>query len=454
MTVMLDQFSVWLPGRGVVLSAVSAELTGVTLLVGRSGCGTTTLLRALGGRLAAETRLGGSITMDGVPLDDLVEDELAGLVDASHLAELPERPVRRLLDGTDDELIAAFGLDRATAVDRLTTEQRAAVRLLRALARPGSRLVLLDQPLVDLMPSHRPIACAAIRARAERGSTVVWAEHLIEEALPSADQVVEFLGPDRLEVGTVAAWQPRTLPAPPAMALVRAASPRPRRRRRETGDLVATADPGKSRLDRPVELRAGECLGIVSTSSDRVREIDVARRLTAIARGEATLAPALSWPQGVPVGRIAASWEQTHGAPAGTVASYVEPLVRLDPHRTPRQHSTGEVAALGWALALSRPGPRLLIDPSRGLDPAARRHLATELFADTDTVTVLVSGDLELLSRACHRVLVIDHGAVVADGAPMAVLEQLPHLPQLARLGARALHVAELSTHDTGAVPR
>lgn len=441
MTVTLDQLSVWLPGRGVVLSSVSAELSGVTLLVGRSGCGATTLLRALGGRLAAETRLGGSITLDRVRLDDLVEDELAGLVDVSHLAELPDMPLGPLLEGVEPQLVSAFGLD--ISAGRPTAGQRAAVRLLRALAHSGSRLVLLDQPLVDLMPSHRPVACAAIRACAARGSTVVWAEHLIEEALPSADQVVELLGAGRLEACPVAEWQPRTLPAPPAMALVRAASPRPRprRRRRETGDLVATADPEQSRLDRPVELRAGECLGVVSTSSDRVREIDVARRLTAIARGEATLSPALSVPQAVPIGRIAASWERTHGAPAGAVASYVEPIAHLDPQRTPRQHSTGEVAALRWALALSRPGPRLLIDSSRGLDPAARRHLAQQLFADTSTVTVLVSGDLELLSGACHRVLVIDQGAVVADGAPLAVLDHLPHLPQLAG-------------RDTGAVAR
>lgn len=467
MTLRIEDLSVWIPRRGTVLSRLSAESTGVTAIVGRSGSGATTLLRTVGGRLPAGSRISGAIRLDGATLSRLTGAELAGTVDATHLADLPDLPIPKLLAGVDPALVAEFGLDGATYP--LPPHLRAAAKLLRAVAAPAAPVVLLDQPLLGLDPALRASACRAIGSLGASGSIVLWAEHLVEEALATADRIVELLGPAGAESSTPGSWTPRTIPAPPAMALARAVgmarsvwsdpgldelaataqgrgglTPR-RRRRRETGDALATAQPPQTRLDREIELRAGECVGIVSVAPNRAREIDLARRLGAVAGGENTLAPTLAVPAAVPVGRVVAAWEKAHGVPRGAVATHVEPLARLDPERPLISHSAGEGAALCWGLAQTLATPRVLIEPTRGIDPAGRRHVARSLFDDPGVASFLVSGDVEVLARACHRVVLIDGHAVIADGTPLAVGELMPHAPQLARLGLRALRVADIA---------
>jgi hypothetical protein len=221
-------------------------------------------------------------------------------------------------------------------------------------------------------------------------------------------------------------------------------APRPGPSRPSATDLLTTAVPQLTRLDRPVALPATGCLGIVNVDRDREREIDLARRLTAIARGATSLTPLVTLPDAAPVRRIASTWERRHGLPAGRVLLAAAPLARLDPDRRVADHSTGETAALRWSLAVTAPGPRVLVDPARGLDPAGRRHVARWLQDDVSAPTFLVSTDVEVLSRACHRVLVVEGNAVVADGAPLAVLDRLPQRPQLARLGLRAVRVSSL----------
>jgi ABC-type multidrug transport system ATPase subunit len=426
----IDGLSVWLPTRGTVLASVSAELTGVTLVVGRNGRGASTLLRGLAGRLMLGARVTGRVDLDGHAVFGLTAQELAGAVDSSQLADDP-------------------GASR----------QQAAERLERALANREARVLVLDQPLADLVPERRPAALAAIRERAADGTVVVWADHLVEEALAACDQVLEIIAPDRIEQVQRASWVPRTLPAPPGLALARAMNgevsadgssglagliPHLRDQRRVAGDRLTTAVPEVTRLDRPLDLSDGVCLGIVSADGDREVEVDLARRLVAVARGEAFLAEPLAVPRASRVGDLVRVWERRHRLAPDSVAAYVDPLARLGADRAVDRHSPGERAALAWGLALSRPGGRLLIEPTRGMDPAARRHVARTLYDEPRAFTCLVSSDVEVLTRACHRIVVIGDGAIVADGAPLTVLDRLPHQPELARRGARAVRVRDL----------
>jgi energy-coupling factor transport system ATP-binding protein len=466
MSLTMDRLTVWLPTRGTVLSDLSTELDGVALMVGRNGAGASTLLRAIGGLLPTGARVSGSVRLGSVPISGSTGDELVGVVDVTHLGGLPDAPVSVLVREADPALVSDLGLDRVLSVGAggLDARQRAALRVARALGRSSARVVLLDQPFVDLDPDHRPLVRTAIRRIAAEGRTILWAEHLVEEALEGADQVLELVGPTESRTSPADAWNPRTVPAPPAMALARLLGlPRrawtdpgaqvataladvvPRQsRRREGGDPMAVAVPAHTRLDRAVELRHGECVGVVPASpAASAAAVDLARRLTAIARDERRLSPSLSVPPTQSVAAVAASWERAHGLPRDSVAARVGPLARLSPARTPAQHSSGEVVALTWALATTRPGPRLLVHPTRGLDPAGRRHVAADLFDSTQT-TFLVSDDVEVLVRACRRVLVVGNGTVVADGAPLAVLDSLPQRPQLSRLGVRAVHVADV----------
>ena len=51
-------------------------------------------------------------------------------------------------------------------------------------------------------------------------------------------------------------------------------------------------------------------------------------------------------------------------------------------------------------------------------------------------MTLVVSSDIEFLVRGCARILVVDGDRVAGDGAPAAVLSQLPALPQVAQVCA------------------
>ncbi len=87
--------------------------------------------------------------------------------------------------------------------------------------------------------------------------------------------------------------------------------------------------------------------------------------------------------------------------------------------------SGGEKARVLIARALAQETPLLLGDePAAGLDP---RHQITlmRLFSElaTDGRSVVASlHDLGLAARWCSRLLLLDRGRLVADGAPQAVL--------------------------------
>jgi ABC-2 type transport system ATP-binding protein len=75
------------------------------------------------------------------------------------------------------------------------------------------------------------------------------------------------------------------------------------------------------------------------------------------------------------------------------------------------------------ATLVGRPAVMLLDEPTAGLDPRSRNELwslVDEIAADGTTV-LLTSQYLEEVERLADRVVVIDRGAVVADGSPDAL---------------------------------
>ena len=93
--------------------------------------------------------------------------------------------------------------------------------------------------------------------------------------------------------------------------------------------------------------------------------------------------------------------------------------------RTATQLSGGEQARALIARALAQETPLLMADePIAGLDPAhqiATMQTFAELAAEGHSVIVSLH-DLGLAARWCSRLIVIDKGAVAADGPPRAVL--------------------------------
>ncbi|HSM57739.1 MAG TPA: energy-coupling factor transporter ATPase [Candidatus Sulfomarinibacteraceae bacterium] len=116
-------------------------------------------------------------------------------------------------------------------------------------------------------------------------------------------------------------------------------------------------------------------------------------------------------------------------------------LLELAPLRDRALHtlSGGERqrAAIAAALAL-RPRVLVLDEPTSQLDPQAAADVLgalVRLNEDVGLTIVLCEHRLERVVRYAERVVALERGAVVADGPVPDILERLPQLPPLSRLG-------------------
>lgn len=94
--------------------------------------------------------------------------------------------------------------------------------------------------------------------------------------------------------------------------------------------------------------------------------------------------------------------------------------------RYPHQVSGGECQRAALARALA-PKPRLILldEPTSALDASTQQQmleLLTQLQSREGLSYLLISHNLALLERVCHRVLVMDQGQVVEEGSPAQVL--------------------------------
>jgi iron complex transport system ATP-binding protein len=119
----------------------------------------------------------------------------------------------------------------------------------------------------------------------------------------------------------------------------------------------------------------------------------------------------------------------TQRAPEADLAAIARALERMDlggfAARTATQLSGGEQARALIARALAQETPLLMADePIAGLDPAHQigtMQTFAALAAEGHSVIVSLH-DLGLAARWCSRLIVIDKGAVIADGPPRDVL--------------------------------
>ncbi len=103
-------------------------------------------------------------------------------------------------------------------------------------------------------------------------------------------------------------------------------------------------------------------------------------------------------------------------------ADEVLDLLELTPlaNRTPGTLSGGQRRRVDIALGLvHRPGLLFLDEPSAGLDPHHRAHLwelILRLRAESGMTLLLSTHYLEEADRMAERVVIIDHGRIIADG--------------------------------------
>jgi cobalt/nickel transport system ATP-binding protein len=90
--------------------------------------------------------------------------------------------------------------------------------------------------------------------------------------------------------------------------------------------------------------------------------------------------------------------------------------------RAPHHLSFGQRRRVAVATVLAmRPSLLVLDEPSSNLDPASRRELAEILLALPVTV-LMVTHDLPYALQLCGRSVILDDGAVVADGVTVDLL--------------------------------
>jgi cobalt transport protein ATP-binding subunit len=91
--------------------------------------------------------------------------------------------------------------------------------------------------------------------------------------------------------------------------------------------------------------------------------------------------------------------------------------------RNPYHLSGGEKKRIAIATVLSmRPEILVLDEPTAGLDPRARRQLI-ELLVELPQTMLIATHDLELARLVAPRVVILDSGKIVADGASAALLD-------------------------------
>jgi NitT/TauT family transport system ATP-binding protein len=219
---------VWLPGpRGErpVLTGIDLEIAGgeIVMVVGRSGTGKTTLLRALGGLVPASagTVLLGDEVVDGPP-----PSAVTVFQDYAH-ALLPWRTVKRNvalgLEGRRDCSRAEREERVARALEIVGLEGRAddrpwrlsggmqqRVQIARALAL-APRVLLMDEPFgaLDAM-TKASLQDQLLEVQARTAATIVFVTHDIDEAVYLGDRVVVLDG----QPGTITRQVAVDLPRP------------------------------------------------------------------------------------------------------------------------------------------------------------------------------------------------------------------------------------------------
>ena len=79
------------------------------------------------------------------------------------------------------------------------------------------------------------------------------------------------------------------------------------------------------------------------------------------------------------------------------------------------------------ASVLHKPDLLLLDEPTSAVDPQSRREFWDSLFDLVDAgTTILVSTHYMDEAERCHRLAILDHGRLVADGSPQELMVKLP----------------------------
>ena len=413
------------PGEHEALCGVSLELEPgeVVALLGPSGGGKSTLLRALAGLVPHfhGGRFSGSVEVAGMDTRRVRPADLAGTV--ATLFQDPEDQVVFTRVGAE----IAFGLENlGTPPARILPRASAALAAVGAAhlaERPVAelsggelqrvclasvlalepRLLLLDEPTSQLDPEGAAIAIELAR---ESGAAVVVSEQRPERVLEACDRVL-FVEEGRIREGEPpAAWLPREAVLPVAES---------------TGAAVCQLDAVSFAYD---------ALPVVERTSMRVGRGEIVALVGPNGSGKTTLAKlatGLLEPQAGTVEREGRACylsqdpgrylvkeradEEVALAVGGDLERACAALAQVGlagfEDRHPRDLSSGERERLALAAVLvAEPDLLVLDEPTRGVDPPRKDELAALLRAQAPSrATLVVTNDHVFAAEVADRVI-------------------------------------------------
>lgn len=247
------------------------------------------------------------------------------------------------------------------------------------------------------------------------------------------------------------------MPEPPQAAL------RVRNLRKAYKDVVAVDG-------LELEVRPGECFGLLGPNgAGKTTTIEICEGLTASDSGDVEVL-GMRWSSQARElrQRLGIQLQETQLSEKLTVIETVRlfrsffrrgpavpeviALVQLEEKRNSRVGglSGGQKQRLALACALVGDPELLFLDePTTGLDPQARRQLwnLMEAFKLAGRTVLLTTHYMEEAERLCDRVAIMDHGKVIALGAPHELIASIgiEHMVEFsAGTAAKALEVAPL----------
>ncbi len=474
--------------RDVSLSLKSGERLA---LLGPSGSGKTTLALALlgaipalipaerrgevrwtgldGRMLAAGTGIAAAVLQDtDAQLVALtVEDEIAFALENRGLAATE-------IDARIEAALArppGAGFHRRERTLTLSGGGRQRLALAAALAEAPHALII-DEPVAHLDGEAAAEAVAAVEATCRTGTSALLVEHRIDHILHLADRVL-ILGPEGVPValgeteatlrsvagidGTLGLRLPPSLqvstaltkaglderdPRALAVALAALGFGRPKPAVRDTPLLTIEGAKvrrgGRTVLDGiDLSIREGEVVGLAGRNgagkttlallavSALPAAVGTVRRSSRDAPVYVPQNPALAFATGslqTEAMRRGLSWTKA--------AAAIERCgLPADPERHPLAFSQGERRRIAIALALTAPGPRLVVldEPASGLDGYGLAALDADIEAlrARGSAVLVVAHDLDWLARVADRIAVIECGRILADGQSFDILREI-----------------------------
>ena len=451
---------------------MGVEAGQAILVRGASGSGKSTLLRCLNGLVPHHTggRFAGRVVVCGMDTRRHAPRELGACV--GFIFQHPE--AQFVLEDVESEL--AFGLEnlglprplmrkrieevfdqvgvhhlRRRRIASLSGGERQRVAIAAALAMHPQALAL-DEPTSQLDPqAAEDVLQVVFRLVSELGMTTLVAEHRIERLAPLMDSVWtmrdgelaeapprEALAaggprPPVVDLALKAGWQPIPIGLAEARRLasgLRAAlPPAPADGSAEPGPLIAelsdaSFDYEGTRAVTGATLRVHRRQLTVLMGRNGAGKTTVLKLLAGILRprhGRVQVGGRVGY---VPQDADTLLFKATVREELSGAAPRSSPELDRWLDRYPRDLSVGERQQVAIAAASAGAALLLLDEPTRGLDPDAKRALAEQLrrLAGAGAGVLVATHDVEWAACIADRVAMMADGEIYADGPPRQVL--------------------------------